>query len=157
MKYKDQFSKDPSIYLLVKENKGGLYPSLFAQFIGLCLVLFLSFTAFSCQKESEKVIEEKKLKVVTSLFPLYDFAKNIGGQKADVTLLLPPGVEPHSFEPRPGDVLKLHDADIFIYTGRDMEPWVEDILKSLGSQGPLIVNASKHIAFIEEDFEKEHK
>lgn len=123
----------------------------------LVIFLVMSLLIFSCQKESEKIIGEKRLKVVTSLFPLYDFAKNIGRQKADVTLLLPPGVEPHSFEPRPGDVLKIHNADIFIYTGKDMEPWVEDILKSLGSQRPLIIDASKNIVFSEENFGREHK
>jgi zinc transport system substrate-binding protein len=112
------------------------------------LLLVISFVIFSCQKKYEKV-EEKKLKVVTSSFPLYDFAKTIGGQKAEVTLLLPPGVEAHSFEPKPGDILKIHEADIFIYTGRFMEPWVEDILKGIGSQKLLIVDSSKGVALVE--------
>jgi zinc transport system substrate-binding protein len=112
----------------------------------------------SCGEKGEKVTTgEKKLKVVTTLFPLYDFAKNIGGQKADITLLLPPGVEPHAFEPRPGDILKIHKADIFIYTGRFMEPWVEDILKSIGSQGPLVIDSSKVIKLSEETGENEGK
>jgi len=112
--------------------------------------LFISLILLSCEKKIEKVAGEKKLKVVTSLFPLYDFARNIGKEKTDVTLLLPPGVEPHSFEPRPGDILKINEADIFIYTGRFMEPWVEDILKGIGSQGPLIIDSSKVIRLTEE-------
>ena len=67
--------------------------------------------------------------MITSLFPLYDFAKNIGGDRADVTLLLPPGVESHSFEPRPADIAKINEADIFVYTGKFMEPWVDDLAK----------------------------
>jgi zinc transport system substrate-binding protein len=60
--------------------------------------------------------------VVTILFPLYDMARTIGGTGADVTLLLPPGVESHSFEPSPSDIAAIHNADIFIYTGPFMEP-----------------------------------
>ncbi len=83
-----------------------------------------------------------KLKVVASLFPMYDFAWTIGGGYAEVSLLMPPGVEPHSFEPTPADVARLNSADIFIFTNRYMEPWVEDILKSTDSSRLLIVDAS---------------
>lgn len=103
----------------------------------------------SCAQKSEKGAGEKKLKVITTLFPLYDFAKTIGGQKAEVVLLLPPGVEPHSFEPKPGDILKIHEADLFIYTGKFMEPWVEDILKGIQRQSLLVVDSSKGVALIE--------
>jgi len=132
----------------------------YAQSKPLAILIFflaLSLIMISCQKKAEEVMEGKKLKVVTSLFPLYDFAKNIGQQKVEVTLLLPPGVEPHSFEPKPGDILKVHKADIFIYTGRYMEPWVEDILRGIGSQGPLIIDASKDIIFAEKASEKDHQ
>ncbi|MDI6890969.1 MAG: zinc ABC transporter substrate-binding protein [Thermodesulfovibrionales bacterium] len=125
----------------------------------IVLFLLIPLIVTSCAKRDEKVVDEKKLKVVTSLFPLYDFAKNIGRQKADVTLLLPPGVEPHSFEPKPGDIIRINEADIFIFTGRYMEPWVEDILKGIGSQGPLIVDSSKDITLMEgnKQIEHEHK
>ena len=116
----------------------------------IILFLFISLIMSSCQKKAEMVAGGKKLKVVATLFPLYDFARNIGKEKTDVTLLLPPGVEPHAFEPRPGDVLKINEADIFIYTGRFMEPWVEDMLKGIGSQGPLIIDSSKVIRLTEE-------
>jgi zinc transport system substrate-binding protein len=135
--------------------KGGNGRLSLLSFLSRCCICFLflviTLISISCEKKNEKVKEEKKLKVITSLFPLYDFARNIGKQKADVTLLLPPGVEPHAFEPRPGDILKINEADIFIYTGRFMEPWVEDILKCLSSQGPLILDSSKVIRLMEEE------
>jgi zinc transport system substrate-binding protein len=84
-----------------------------------------------------------KIKVVTTLFPLYDMAKNIGGNNAEVTLLLPPGVEAHSFEPKPSDIVKINEADIFIYTGKSMEPWAEDIKKSLTNKNLFIVDSSQ--------------
>ena len=90
-------------------------------------------------------IKSNKISVVTTLFPLYDFAKYIGGEKADVSLLLPPGVEPHSFEPRPSDIEKINRADVFIYTGKFMEPWAEDILRGVENKDLIVVNASTGI------------
>jgi zinc transport system substrate-binding protein len=115
----------------------------------VCLVLSLILP--SCQQKTEKVMHEKRFTVVTTLFPLYDFARNIAKEKADVILLLPPGIEPHSYEPRPGDIAKIQQADIFIYTGRFMEPWSENLLKSIGSRGPLVIDSSKVIMLSEED------
>lgn len=122
----------------------------------IVLFLFIPLILASCEKKSEIAIEER-LKVITTLFPLYDFAKNIGRQKADVTLLLPPGVEPHSFEPKPADIIRINEADIFIFTGRYMEPWVEDILKGIGGRGLVIIDSSKDITLMEGDEQIEHE
>ncbi|MBF0570031.1 MAG: zinc ABC transporter substrate-binding protein, partial [Candidatus Omnitrophica bacterium] len=65
----------------------------------------------------------EQLKVTATIFPLYDFARAIGGDRVAVTLLLPPGVEAHTFEPRPRDIVSLNRADVFLYTGSAMEPW----------------------------------
>lgn len=90
-----------------------------------------------------------KLSVVTTLFPLYDFAKAIGGEHADVTLLLPPGVESHSFEPKPSDVIRIDQSDIFAYTGKAMEPWAEDLRKGIRSS-VSVVDASTGIELLKE-------
>jgi len=82
-----------------------------------------------------------KVSVVTTLFPYYDFARTIGGDKADVSLLLLPGVEAHSFEPKPSDILKINSADIFIYTGDFMEPWAKDILAGINNKKLSVVGA----------------
>lgn len=112
----------------------------------LCIVLLLTA---SCQKKAEKPPETKKLTVVTTLFPLYDFAKNIGGEYAEVFLLLPPGVEPHGFEPKPEDIIRINTANIFIYTGKYMEPWAEKILKGVDNKALVVVDSSKGITLIE--------
>jgi zinc transport system substrate-binding protein len=100
------------------------------------------------QNQRNRVNLSNKVKVVTTLFPLYDMAKNIGGDKADVSQLLPPGVEAHSFEPKPSDIVKINEADIFIYTGKFMEPWVEDILKSVANKNLIVVDASQDTKMI---------
>jgi zinc transport system substrate-binding protein len=123
----------------------------------LFLIVAFSLVMFNCQKAEQPATEQKKLNIITTLFPLYDFTRNIAGDKAQVTLLLPPGVEPHSFEPKPGDMLRINKADAFIYTGKYMEPWVEDILKGMDSKKLIIVDTSKGIVLNEEkEDEKGH-
>lgn len=114
-------------------------------------ILALAIVFFISDKEDSKKEnnEEKKIKVVTTLFPLYDITKNIGGESVDVSLLLDPGIEAHSFEPAPSDMVKISQADIFIYTGNFMEIWAEDILKSVNNPELLVIDASKSIDLIE--------
>ena len=99
---------------------------IFIIIFGLILVFNISKKTLNKTKNQTKTI-----KIVTTLFPLYDFAKKIGGDYVEVSLLLPPGVEAHSFEPKPSDIAKISGADIFIYTGKFMEPWVTDILAGI--------------------------
>ena len=86
-----------------------------------------------------------KIVVVTTNFPLYDMARSIGGDKADVSLLLPPGVEPHAFEPTPGDIVRINEADMFVYTGRFMEPWAAGVVKGATNSKLLVVDASSGV------------
>ncbi|NJD55768.1 MAG: zinc ABC transporter substrate-binding protein [Nitrospirae bacterium] len=115
------------------------------------MIALTLITSFSCRSREDagSGMRTGKLKVVTSLFPVYDFARAVGGSNAEVTLLLPPGVEPHSFEPKPADMVKLNSADIFIYTNRYMEPWIGDIMKSVDGSRVLIVDASRGVDFLE--------
>ena len=109
----------------------------------VCMILSLSFP--SCREDHVEKVGDEKIRVITSLFPLYDFAREISGQREDVILMLPPGVEPHSFEPKPGDMLALQKADIFIYMGRAMEPWAEGLLRGVRNEKLLVVDVSKDI------------
>ncbi len=120
----------------------------------LSLVVALAFS--SCARQEEKKPEAKRLVVVATLFPLYDFAKNVSGERAEVTLLLPPGAEPHGFEPKPADILRLNKADVFLYTSPDMEPWAANILKGLQNRNLEVVNASRGV-ITEEGREKEDR
>ena len=76
--------------------------------------------------------EAAKLKVVTTFYPMYEFSKQVGGEYADVVALVPPGTEPHDWEPSPQDMVKVKEADIFVYNGL-VEEWVEDALASAAS------------------------
>lgn len=116
------------------------------------LILFL--VGAGCQHREQEAVEAKKLSVVTTLFPLYDFTKNIAGSKARVTLLMPPGVEAHSFEPKAGDVLKVNNADVFVFTGQYMEPWAYGLLRGVDKRELVVVDASKGITL--EEGKQEH-
>jgi zinc transport system substrate-binding protein len=102
----------------------------------------------SCQAQQEKAVTGKRLVVVTSLFPLYDFARNIGQDRAEVSLLLPPGVEAHSFEPRAGDMVRLNQAGVFVYTNSTMEPWAHDLIKGVQSRTLKVVESGRGIAMM---------
>jgi zinc transport system substrate-binding protein len=112
-----------------------------------CMLLLC---AVACQRGDRNTTQKKFLSVVTSLFPLYDFAKSIGKDRVDVSLLLPPGVEPHSFEPKPADIMRIHEADVFIYTDAAMEPWVAKILQAIENKTLLVIEAGKGIPLMQE-------
>jgi zinc transport system substrate-binding protein len=116
--------------------------------IGICVLALVVPLVAACQKGREPAAGPKKLQVVTTLFPLYDFVRTIGGDRVEVRLLLPPGVEPHNFEPRPEDIVLLNRADIFVYTNRYMEPWVSGILDGLGNKRLEVVDASAGVTFL---------
>ena len=97
--------------------------------IVLLLILFLTFL-LSCQQAKESKIDDKKLKVIATIFPIYDFANNVGGDKIKVTMLLPPGTDAHHYELRPEDIVKVSKTDIFLFTNFEMEPWSYKIINA---------------------------
>lgn len=112
-------------------------------FLGILLVLFfLSGCNLAIQPKSGKII------IVTTLFPFYEFAQNVGGDKVDVTLLLPPGAEAHTFEPKPSDLIKIEKADLFIYNGVGLEPWAKDILDGISNKQLTVIEASSYVDLI---------
>lgn len=96
----------------------------------LCAIIIILLSLFGCATNIE---QSDKLKIVTTIFPAYDFARSIALDNAEVTLLLPPGVESHSYEPTPKDMVKIQNCDIFIYNGGESESWIDGILDSLDS------------------------
>lgn len=100
-----------------------------------------------------------KLNIVASFYPMYDFAKRIAGDYADVTCLVPAGTEPHDWEPSSKDMKTIQEADFLIYNGAGMEHWVKDVLDGLGSDTKLVsVETSKgvNLLSLEEDDDHDH-
>ena len=96
-------------------------------YIVLTLALLLSLCA--CGKAPAET-ESEGLQIVTTVFPAYDFARQIAGERAQVSLLVPPGAEIHSFEPTARDMIRVQNAALFVYNGGESEAWVEDLLQS---------------------------
>lgn len=123
-----------------------------------CIVIFLSVILFICGcSVKSKEMPNQKIKITASLFPQYDFAKQIAKDKADIMLILPPGTESHSFDPSPSDMIKILESDIFLYTGKDMEPWSDKIISSVKNNDLSVVDVSKGIPFCENIHNHENK
>ena len=122
----------------------------------ITIILIFSLLVIGISKINKQSQSEEKIKVIATLFPQYDFAKQIGGDKVDVSLLLTPGTETHTYEPTPRDIINVNKADLYIYTGRYMEPWSDKIANSITSN-TQVLDASKNINLInEERFERGH-
>ncbi|MBB6675287.1 metal ABC transporter substrate-binding protein [Cohnella nanjingensis] len=90
----------------------------------------------------------KKLQAVASFYPMYEFSKQVAGDRADVTLLIPAGTEPHDWEPSAKDMVRLSEADVFVYNGL-VEGWAEQALESAANGKRVAVKASDGIALQE--------
>lgn len=117
---------------------------------------FLLFIV-GCNKEKDVTKEDgDKIKIMTSIYPIEQFAKEIGGDKVTVETMVPPAAEPHDFEPKAKDMIKLNNSDIFVYNGLQMEPWVDKVLKTVENKDLLVINSSKNANVIKtlEDHEE---
>lgn len=110
----------------------------------LVIVILLMLVGCS-NNQAEK---NQKLSVIATLFPQFDFVREIAGDKVDVSLLLPPGVESHAFDPTPSQIITITQSDLFIYTNSDMEPWIDQIVENVKDDGPIILESSNGIRFI---------
>lgn len=90
----------------------------------LCLCLMLC----GCTAQPEKPHDETKLQIVCTSFPAYDFAREIAGDRAELTLLIKPGSEVHSYEPTPKDMIRIQESDLFICNGGESEQWAETLI-----------------------------
>ena len=113
--------------------------------ITLMLVAVLAVCALSgCgTSKSGEDKNDKKIKIVTTIFPEYDWVMQILGDKADkadVTMLLDKGVDLHSYQPSTADIAKISEADVFIYVGGESDEWVEDVLKQAKNKNLKVIN-----------------
>ncbi len=120
---------------------------LFSGVLAVSLISGAAGLLCSCRRGFGKEAEGK-VKVVATIFPVYDFAKRIGGENVAVKMLIPAGTEPHEWEPSTNDMLMLEEADLFVYSGAGMEPWAEDVLGSVQNKDLVALEASKDVALL---------
>jgi zinc transport system substrate-binding protein len=125
----------------------------------LSLMIAIGIFCAGCQdneKSDETVFQNSKAKVrlVATIYPLAEFAKGVGGDRVEVIQLIPQGREPHHWEPSPADMLRLYQAQVFVYNGAGMEPWADKILPALRAKKISVVKGTEDLnllTFAEEE------
>ena len=127
-----------------------------------CFAVF-AFSACSLNKSGAPDSKGKEpLKIICTNFASYDFVRQIVGDKAEVTMLLKPGAEAHSYEPSPKDIQAIGKSDLFVYTGGDSDEWVDGILNSMDKSKLKTLKMMDTVKLYEEEMsegmqEEEHE
>ena len=114
-------------------------------------IILLAIIAFIIIKFGKGLEKSDKPTIFTTIYPEYDFTKAIVGDKIEVVRLIGPGVEVHTYEPTPKDMIRISEAKAFIYTGDNMEPWAKKIIDTMKDYNVRIVDTSKNIELIDSD------
>lgn len=124
------------------------------KFISLILgISILIGILCACQSDTntDNIKSDEKINIVTTIFPSYDFTRQIGGDNVDVTMLLKPGTESHNYDPTPQDIIKIQNCDLFIYVGGESDEWVNEILNSNDSKPEKILTLMDCVDTIQEE------
>ena len=105
---------------------------------------------------------DDRLCVVTTIFPYYDFVRQIAGDRVKLKLVVPAGMDSHSFEPTPADMIAMQEADVLVCNGGEMEQWVEKVLGSLDTSHMKVLTMMDYVDVVEEEHvevmeEEEHR
>ena len=123
-----------------------------AAFLGISLL----FGGCAQTEESQGAFDASpeaagKLKVAVTLFPYYDFVRQIAGDQVDLQMVIPAGMDSHSFEPTPADIRTIQHADILISNGGTMEHWLDETLAALDTTNMTIVTMMDYVDTVEEE------
>lgn len=116
------------------------------------LMLMLCGCSYTAPKKSDR------LSVVCSIFAPYDFARRIAGDRAEVKMLLPTGVESHSYEPTPRDIIELENSDIFFYVSEHTETWVTQITDAVENESVKKIDIADELGIVinDHDHDRHH-
>jgi len=120
-----------------------------AIWLGACILL--AALGGCVQNNADSAGADDKISVVTTIFAPYDFAREVAGAHAEVTMLLPPGSESHSFDLTPQDVIKIQNCDVFIYVGGDSDAWVDRVLASVDTDKMRIITLMDCVEVVAEE------
>ncbi|MDM5188268.1 metal ABC transporter substrate-binding protein [Bacillus sp. DX4.1] len=126
--------------------------------IAFSFVLIFSLIFAGCSnKKDGGAKKDGKLSVYTTIFPLADFAKKIGGDYVNVEAIYPPGADSHTYEPSQKQTVQVAKADLFVYNGAELEPFADKMEKALKKENVKIVNASNGIELRSSSEEEHHE
>ena len=121
---------------------------------GMCLLVTAVLSGCSVAGTNQEAAPDRKdgkVKVAATLFPYYDFAKQIGGDRVSVDLIVPAGMDTHSFEPTAKDMVTIGEADVFIYNGGTMESWVPKVLEAAEGKNITTLRMMDHVKVVDEE------
>ncbi len=121
--------------------------------LALVLALILCLQGCAGRNVTDRAVkpEDGRLRVVTTLFPYYDFVRQIAGDQVDLTLVIPAGMDSHSFEPTPADMRTIQHADLLICNGGTMEHWVDQVLEAIDAPDLTVVTMMDYVDTVEEE------
>jgi zinc transport system substrate-binding protein len=123
-----------------------------AAFLGTLSAVLLVATSWAYVAFPGATDDDGRLQVVATFYPLYYFASEIGGNRTHVSSLIPFNSEPHSWQPAPSDIVKADRADVFVYNGAGVEPWVGKLLGTLQNRNSMnVVDTSRGIDMLKGD------
>jgi len=120
--------------------------------IAAIMILIMLLTSGCVIKKDIKNNTEKGLDIVATIFPAYDFARAVAGDKAKVHMLIKPGSEVHSYEPAPNDIQLINECDIFIYVGGESDSWLVNVLETIDNPHMQIIRMMDYANNIEEEY-----
>ena len=129
--------------------------SIFLSAVIICGLLLIS----ACDRTEDVRKSDGKISVVTTIFPYYDFVRQLAGDKVDIRLLLSPGSDPHSYEPKPSDITAIENCDIFICNGGESDEWVDGVLSSIENKDVKVMKMMEYVPLRHEqsmDHDHEH-
>jgi len=107
------------------------------------ILLAWALTAAFSAAPARMSLLRPKIRIMATVFPLMEFASAVAGERGESTLLLPPGAEIHTWQPRVGDIRRLGNLDLFLYIGPGLEPWAPEILRTAGRPGLRTIEADR--------------
>lgn len=123
----------------------------FVKTLAVMLTLSMLFAMLSGCAGAASKADDGKISIVATIFPQYDFARRIAGDRADIKMLLKPGMEAHSYEPSPKDIIGIAKCDLFLNVGGESESWLDSVLESADNPGMKVVSAMDCVEVIEEE------
>ena len=114
------------------------------------VLLLLSLLLTGCAPQNREA-HDGGIRIVTSAYPAYDFARQVTGSTENLQMLTRPGIDPHEYEPTPQNIIDLQNCDVFIYNGGESDAWVDELLESVENDDMRIIRMMDCVTLLEEE------
>ena len=118
--------------------------------IGIAMVVLVALSGVYLYSQGVHVVEPAggRIRVLATFYPVYDFAANVGGNRISLSLLVPETVDVHAFEPTPQSIQEVATANVLIFSGAGLEPWIPQVIAAAGNPGLVLVDSSQGISLL---------